>query len=125
MHCFRSLLVFVTLAFAMTPAFGQEPKFFDSAGVKIRYIDQGSGPPVIMLHGQGNTLEAFVQDGVLPKLVAGGYRAIAFDARGHGKSGKPHDSKAYGREMALDALRLLDHLKIDRAHFVGYSQGAH
>ena len=52
------------------------------------------------------------------------YRVIAFDARGHGKSGKPHDPKQYGREMALDVVRLLDHLSIRKAHIVGYSMGA-
>jgi pimeloyl-ACP methyl ester carboxylesterase len=46
------------------------------------------------------------------------------DLRGHGKSGKPHDPNAYGDELAKDVVRLLDHLKIDRAHLVGYSLGA-
>ena len=49
---------------------------------------------------------------------------ISFDARGHGKSGKPHDPAQYGREMALDVVRLMDHLQIDRAHVIGYSMGA-
>jgi len=49
---------------------------------------------------------------------------IAIDARGHGKSGKPADAKAYGAEMGQDIVRLLDHLKIPRAHIVGFSMGA-
>ena len=106
------------------PASAQETKTFDSAGVAIRYVDQGSGAPVVLLHGQGNTLETWIEGGVVQKLTTD-YRVIAFDARGHGKSGKPHVVTAYGREMALDALRLMDHLTIPRAHFVGYSQGAH
>jgi pimeloyl-ACP methyl ester carboxylesterase len=56
--------------------------------------------------------------------LARDYRVIALDARGHGKSGKPHETSAYGREMALDVIRLLDRLRIRRAHFVGYSMGA-
>jgi pimeloyl-ACP methyl ester carboxylesterase len=52
------------------------------------------------------------------------HRVIAFDLRGHGKSGKPHEPSAYGAEMVPDALRLLDHLGIRRAHIVGYSLGA-
>jgi len=50
---------------------------------------------------------------------------IAFDARGHGKSGKPHEPEAYGAEIAWDIVRLLDHLDIAKAHIVGYSMGAH
>ena len=48
---------------------------------------------------------------------------VAFDARGHGKSEKPHDARQYGRELALDVVRLMDHLRINRAHVVGYSMG--
>jgi pimeloyl-ACP methyl ester carboxylesterase len=45
--------------------------------------------------------------------------------RGHGKSGKPHEPSQYGREMALDLVRLLDHLGLRRAQMLGYSLGAH
>jgi pimeloyl-ACP methyl ester carboxylesterase len=56
-------------------------------------------------------------------LSDAGFRIIAMDARGHGQSGKPHDPAAYGAEMADDVARLLDHLKIPRAHVLGYSMG--
>ena len=49
---------------------------------------------------------------------------IALDCRGHGKSDKPHDPEKYGPEMAADVVRLLDHLKIEKAHLIGYSSGA-
>jgi len=52
------------------------------------------------------------------------YRVIALDCRGHGKSDKPHDPKLYGQEMVEDVARLLDHLRIEKAHVVGYSMGA-
>src|SRR5262249_23725638 len=58
------------------------------------------------------------------KALAKDYRVIAFDNRGHGKSGKPHDPKKYGAEMVEDAVRLLDHLKLKKAHVAGYSMGA-
>ena len=53
-------------------------------------------------------------------------RVIAFDNRGHGESGKPHDPEAYRHRpfMAEDARRLLDHLGIARADVIGYSMGA-
>jgi len=47
---------------------------------------------------------------------------LALDLRGHGHSDKPHDPHAYD-EIALDVIRLLDHLKIEKAHVVGYSLG--
>jgi pimeloyl-ACP methyl ester carboxylesterase len=98
--------------------------FFDSNGVQIRYVEKGAGPPVVMLHGYTGTLDRhFVASGVFDK-VAAAHRAIAMDLRAHGKSGKPHDPKMYGDEMARDVIRLLDHLKIQKAHLVGYSLGA-
>jgi pimeloyl-ACP methyl ester carboxylesterase len=99
-------------------------RFFDSNGVQIRYLEQGSGTPVVMLHGYTGTLDRhFIANGVFAN-IAKDHRAIAMDLRAHGKSGKPHDPKAYGDELARDVIRLLDHLKIQRAHIVGYSLGA-
>ena len=99
-------------------------RYFDSNGVRIRYVERGAGSPVVMLHGYTGTLNRhFIANGVFA-TIAREHRAIAMDLRGHGKSGKPHDPKAYGDELALDVIRLLDHLKIQRAHIVGYSLGA-
>jgi pimeloyl-ACP methyl ester carboxylesterase len=99
-------------------------RFFDSNGVQIRYVEQGSGTPVVMLHGYTGTLDRhFIANGVFAN-IAKDHRAIAMDLRAHGKSSKPHDPKAYGDELARDVIRLLDHLKIQRAHIVGYSLGA-
>jgi pimeloyl-ACP methyl ester carboxylesterase len=64
----------------------------------------------------------WVDTGVLPNLATD-HRVIAFDLRGHGKSDKPHEPRAYN-ELAQDAVRLLDHLGIAQAHIVGYSFGA-
>jgi pimeloyl-ACP methyl ester carboxylesterase len=98
-------------------------RFFDSNGVRIRYVDQGTGQPIVLLHGQGNNVDAaWIRTGVVANL-AKDHRVIAMDLRGHGKSGKPHDPEAYGEEMGRDVLRLLDHLQIRRAHILGYSMG--
>lgn len=93
----------------------QSDRFVDSNGVQIRYVEQGTGDPIILLHGNSLQLDAWIERGILVNL-AKDYRVIAFDARGHGKSGKPRDPKAYGRECAFDVVRLMDHLDIDRAH---------
>src|SRR6476469_4469889 len=87
-----------------------QDKFFNSNGVQIRYVDQGSGEPVVLVHGYtGNIERGWIDTGVFANLSKD-HRVIAFDARGHGKSGKPHDPKAYGNEMAQDIGRLMDHL---------------
>jgi len=106
------------------PTVRAEDKFFDSNGVKIRYIIEGKGEPVLLIHGYTANIEKqWGLPGVINAL-AKYYQVIALDNRGHGKSGKPHDVKKYGMEMVEDAVRLLDHLKIGKAHVVGYSMGA-
>jgi pimeloyl-ACP methyl ester carboxylesterase len=101
-----------------------EDRYFDSNGVKIRYTDQGSGEPVVLIHGFSvNQEHEYVVTGVLPKLVAANYRVVALDSRGHGKSDKPHNAKMYGPEMGMDVIRLMDYLKIPKAHIIGYSLG--
>jgi pimeloyl-ACP methyl ester carboxylesterase len=105
-------------------ACGAEEKSFDSNGVKIHYLVEGRGEPVLLIHGfTVNIQSQWAAPGIL-KALAKDYRVIAFDNRGHGKSDKPHDPKQYGMEMVEDAVRLLDHLKIKKAHVVGYSMGA-
>lgn len=123
MKPFLRLAVVLLIASLPSVALGQD-KFFDSNGVRIRYIEQGSGEPVVLVHGFTSTIEKnWVTPGVFSQL-AKNFRVIALDCRGHGKSDKPHDAKQYGLEMALDIVRLLDHLKIQKAHIVGYSMGA-
>jgi pimeloyl-ACP methyl ester carboxylesterase len=112
------------LCLALTPAFAvDDGRFADLGGVKIHYIDRGKGEPIVLLHGGSMDLETWVAAGVVANLQKD-FRVIAYDARGAGKSDKPHDPKQYGRQQALDVPRLLDHLKIERAHIVGFSLGA-
>ena len=102
-----------------------DDSYFDSAGVRIRFVERGSGEPVVLVHSYSSSLEEqWLKTRVLQAL-AERYRTIAFDARGHGESGKPYDPAAYGAQMTWDIVRLLDHLGIARAHIVGYSMGAH
>lgn len=111
------------VALAM-PARAAEDQFFDSDGVKIRYIVEGEGEPVLLIHGFACSIHMQWGASGFLKSLAQDYRVIAYDNRGHGLSGKPHDPDKYGEEMCKDALRLLDHLDIPKAHIVGYSLGA-
>lgn len=101
---------------------------FDSNGVKIRYVTEGEGEPVVLIHGWMGDSSMWGRDRSgntkLDTSDSKGFQLIALDCRGHGKSDKPHDPEKYGVEMAVDVVRLLDHLKIKKAHFIGYSSGA-
>jgi pimeloyl-ACP methyl ester carboxylesterase len=100
-----------------------EDFFFDSAGVRIHYIVEGQGEPVVLLHGFAFDLAAnWAQSGII-KGLADRFQVIAVDNRGHGRSDKPHDPQNYGVNMVSDVVRLLDHMRIRRAHIVGYSMG--
>jgi pimeloyl-ACP methyl ester carboxylesterase len=96
---------------------------FESNGVRIHYVDEGKGIPVLLLHGQGSSVEMQWRATRFFEKLVPDYRIVALDLRGHGKSGKPHETEAYGDEMGLDAIRLMDHLGIKKAHVVGYSLG--
>jgi pimeloyl-ACP methyl ester carboxylesterase len=116
------VLRWIALALLWAGAALAQDRFFDSGGVRIRYVDAGKGSPVVLVHGFTGTIErSWVNTGVLPDL-ARDHRVLAFDLRGHGHSDKPHDPRAYD-EVALDVIRLLDHLRIEKAHVVGYSLG--
>jgi pimeloyl-ACP methyl ester carboxylesterase len=96
---------------------------FNSNGVKISYFVQGKGEPVVLIHGWLSTAGI---NWALPgtsSLLAKDYQVIALDIRGHGLSDKPAKEEAYGPELVEDIVRLLDYLKIKKAHIVGYSMG--
>jgi pimeloyl-ACP methyl ester carboxylesterase len=97
--------------------------FFNPSGVKIRYITEGQGKPVLLIHGFGSSLERMWRERAIIRALAESYYVIALDMRGHGKSDKPYEVNKYGLELVEDIIRLLDHLKIEKAHIVGYSLG--
>ena len=93
---------------------------------EIAYLDEGSGPAVLLLHGfAADHVANWVAPGVVEALVESGRRVVAADARGHGQSDKPTDPARYGGSaMVDDARALLDHLSITEVHVVGYSMGS-
>jgi pimeloyl-ACP methyl ester carboxylesterase len=113
-----------TTALLLTAGVRAEDKYFEADGVKIRYIEQGQGEPVLLIHGFGANAEMQWKIPGIFSALAKNHRVIAYDVRGHGRSGKPHDVKAYGMQLVEEPVRLLDHLKIRKAHVVGYSMGA-
>lgn len=99
---------------------------FNSDGVEIAYLDEGAGEAVLLVHGfASNVATNWIDTSWAKTLTQAGYRAIAYDNRGHGHSQKLYRLEDYGAPiMAEDARRLLDHLGLERAHVIGYSMGA-
>jgi pimeloyl-ACP methyl ester carboxylesterase len=97
-------------------------------GIEIVYDDHSpdaAGVPVLLHHGFAADARAnWDAPGITARLVESGRRVLAIDARGHGRSDKPHDPRAYDSPaMARDVSSLLDHLGIDSVDLVGYSMG--
>ncbi|MBX9740464.1 MAG: alpha/beta hydrolase [Beijerinckiaceae bacterium] len=100
-------------------------------GVNIAFWDYApTGPdinrPILLIHGFGsNHAVNWLNTLWIKTLTHAGRRVIAFDNRGHGKSGKPYEPELYSAHiMAEDADALLDHLGIKCADVMGYSMGA-
>ncbi|WP_431710124.1 alpha/beta fold hydrolase [Glutamicibacter uratoxydans] len=102
------------------------PSIINSAdGTEIYFDDdRATGEAIIFLHG--SALSRSIWRGLgYTKALGGQRRTIRIDLRGHGKSGKPHDSASYSMELITgDILAVMDHLGLERAHFVGYSMGS-
>jgi pimeloyl-ACP methyl ester carboxylesterase len=100
----------------------------DSDGILLHYEVYGpeAGTPVVLVHGFASDYRLnWVGSRWQETLTGAGYRVVGLDCRGHGSSEKPHDPAAYALElMAADVRRLLDHLDIPVAHYLGYSMGA-
>ena len=89
-------------------------------GTEIYYKDWGSGPPVVFSHGWPLSADAW--EGQMVRLASKGYRCIAHDRRGHGRSSQPWN----GNEMdtyAADLSELLETLDLNGATLVGHSTG--
>jgi pimeloyl-ACP methyl ester carboxylesterase len=95
--------------------------YVEHEGARIWYAAYGSGPAVILLHGGlGHSGNWGYQ---VPALVKSGYRAVLIDSRGHGRSTR--DARPFSYElMASDVLAVMDALRLAKAGFVGWSDGA-
>jgi pimeloyl-ACP methyl ester carboxylesterase len=93
----------------------------DSGGVRLAGEEAGEDGAVVLLHGLTATRRYVVMGS--KNLERGGHRVLAYDARGHGRSGPAPE---YGYDaLAADLLAVLDDRGIDRAVLAGASMGAH
>src|SRR5690349_393787 len=84
---------------------------------------EGEGRPVVLVHGWPDTKRLWSKQ--VPALVDAGFQVISYDQRGYGASDKPAEVEAYSIPfLAIDATTILDHLGIERAHFVGHDWGS-
>lgn len=119
MWLFLALAGVVTVSNATTAAVDR----FDANGVGLYYSIQGTGEPVVLLHGlYSSARRSWELPGTVMQLAAD-HQVITLDLPGHGQSDKPDRADAYGTAMVDDVVLLLDHLKIKKAHVVGYSMG--
>jgi pimeloyl-ACP methyl ester carboxylesterase len=89
--------------------------------IKLHYLQSGSGPDLLMLHGFSGNLAVWHLRMV--PLLQDNFRVTTFDLRGHGHSSMP-PSGYTTRDMAHDLLALMNELKIEQADLVGHSYGA-
>ncbi|MET8994932.1 alpha/beta fold hydrolase [Amycolatopsis sp. Hca4] len=105
------------------------PTFASFDGLRLHYtVWEGDGAhrPVLLQHGfAADTNANWISTGVVAALRSAGFTVISLDARGHGRSEKPHDESCYAEDaMARDVSALLDELGLDEVSMVGYSMGA-
>lgn len=95
-------------------------------GQDLSYIERGEGPVLLLLHGFSSSAEQnFVETGIVDKFSNAGYRVIAPDMRGHGRSQVRDDAKSWQRDAAArDQIALMRHLETRPHAVIGYSYGA-
>jgi pimeloyl-ACP methyl ester carboxylesterase len=103
---------------AALPPRGQ---FIEIDGQRIHYIDRGSGPAIVMIHGLGGNLQHFTY--ALVERLADEFRVIAVDRPGSGYSTRPKDASAALGAQAATLAGLIKALKLERPLLVGHSLG--
>jgi pimeloyl-ACP methyl ester carboxylesterase len=95
--------------------------FAELGGDRIHYIDRGSGPPIVMIHGLGGVLQNFTHS--LVDRLTDRFRVIALDRPGAGYSvrGRGHGGSIW--EQAATITRLIERLQLERPLVVGHSLG--
>lgn len=97
------------------------PSFTNRSGLRLFFHDWGTGDPIVFIHGGALNADSWEYQTV--PLSEQGYRCIAADTRGCGRSDEPASGYAYD-SLADDVADLLDHLDLTRATLVGHSMGA-
>src|SRR4051812_46860759 len=117
----RASWIGAALLFGLTMQGQPKESFAEVPGAKLFYIDSGgNGVPVVLLHAATGSIRVWEYQ--IPAFPAAGYRVIAFDRRGWGRT-VVDPAKSQPVSAADDLLALLNALKIDRVHLVGTAAG--
>lgn len=109
-------------AFNGLPDYPFTPHYAEWEGIRVHYVDEGTGPPVVLFHGEPTW--SFLYRKVIPPLVEAGYRCIAPDYVGCGRSDKPVDDTFYSYDMHVASMTaLLGTLGLENATVVGQDWG--
>ncbi|MFJ3791414.1 alpha/beta fold hydrolase [Kitasatospora sp. NPDC090091] len=98
-------------------------RLINSPGHRIHLVEQGTGPLVLLVHGFPESWYSWRHQ--LPALAAAGYRAVALDVRGYGRSSKPAVPAAYRMlDLVEDSVAVVRALGEESAVVVGHDWGA-
>jgi pimeloyl-ACP methyl ester carboxylesterase len=99
-----------------------ESLMVEANGIRIHATTTGQGPVVLLLHGFPDTHIVWRKQ--VPVLASAGFRVLAPDLRGYGRTDAPPHIQDYTLDkLRADVLGLLDALKIDKVHLVGHDWG--
>jgi haloalkane dehalogenase len=108
--------------FATLDGFGYEPRFVQWEGLRVAYLDEGEGPPLLMLHGEPTW--SFLFRRMIGPLRDAGWRCVAIDYPGFGRSDKPLDLEWYSYERHTAACRqVIEALDLRGVTLVGHDWG--
>jgi haloalkane dehalogenase len=91
--------------FVDLPEFPFEPRYVEADGLRLARIDEGEGPPVVFLHGEPTW--SFLWRKVIPPVIDAGFRCVAPDLAGFGRSDKPLDLGWYSYDRHTELVRSL------------------
>ncbi|BBX58936.1 hypothetical protein MSHO_42810 [Mycobacterium shottsii] len=101
----------------------QAHRILNCRGTRIHAVEDGEGPLVILLHGFPESWYSWRHQ--IPALAAAGYRVVAVDQRGYGRSSKYRVQKAYRiKELVGDVLGVVDAYGADKVFVIGHDWGA-
>ena len=108
--------------FSELPDFPYEPRYRDWEGMRLAHVDEGEGPPVVMLHGEPTW--SFLWRKVMAPVLEAGYRCVVPDLPGFGRSDKPTDDGWYSYDRHTAAVvALFDDLDLRDATVVAQDWG--
>ena len=98
-------------------------RFIEIDGVRLHYVERGTGRPLVLFHGNGSMIQDFESSGLID-LAAKNYRVIVFDRPGFGHSLRPRNVVWTPKAQADLFMKALDRLNVKQAIVLGHSWGA-